>query len=266
MKPARLPSLFAATFLALIVVLFNYQSNHVEVGETNNTMEPVGQDRTAGLSPTATAEAKKVMANTGPVWSLAYGQPTQVVLPTPTAVSRGNIYSPAFKRFIDKVVDGQKGVVKGVYVPGILALPVIQQPKGEWAFVSEDLGYVTEFQSAARNGVTGLLAHNYLSGELFSKLVVGKEVRIVYGDETVKRYKIEGIYRFQKLTPSSPQSELIDLETNERVTTEYVFNRFYRGKHKVTFQTCLESAGLSNWGLTFTVALPIDEVEDSKMH
>jgi hypothetical protein len=148
-------------------------------------------------------------------------------------------------------------------VAGIFALPVVQQPEGEWSFVSQEHGIVTEFQSAARNGVTGLLAHNYLAGALFYKLKVGNEVRVVYGDREIKRYRVAGIYRYQKFTPSSPQSELVNLDTNERVTTEDVFNRFYRGEHKVIFQTCLESQGLSNWGLAFTVAVPI-EVEDNR--
>ncbi len=262
MKPARLPILLVAALIAVTSVLFNDQSNRAKVKEPSQKMDAAGQDQGSVRRPLATTMAKKAMANTGPDLTLEYVQPTQTIRPTPTVAIWGNLYSPAFIRFIDKVADGQKGVIKGVYVAGIFALPVVQQPEGEWAFVSEESGIVTEFQSAARNGVTGLLAHNYLSGALFYKLKVGKEVRIVYGDKEIKRYQIVGIYRFQKLTPGSPQSELIDLDTNEQVTTEDVFNRFYRGGHKVTFQTCLEAHGHSNWGLTFTVAMPIEEKDN----
>jgi hypothetical protein len=183
----------------------------------------------------------------------------------PTATSRSAAYSLAFQQFIDKVADGSRGVVRGVFVVDTLALLVIQQPEGKWSYVSEELGVVTEFQSAARNGVLGLLAHNYLSGDLFYDIKLGQEVRIVHGDKTVDFYQVDGIYQFQKLTPSSSQSELIDLQTGEKVTTEQVFSRFYRGKHHVTFQTCLEADGLSNWGLTFIVAIPLGGFAEKKI-
>ncbi len=259
MKPARSPRLLTLISIALFLLWFGNQTIRQIPGEYSKTIKRAGPDQAIAWAPTVTSPARKEMANTGPVWAQAFSRPIQVLPPSPTAKSRSNLYSPAFKRFIEQVADGQKGVIKGVYAPGIFALPVVQQPPGEWAFVSDKPGIVTEFQSAAKNGVTGFLAHNYLSGAQFYKLEIGKEVRVVYGDKMVKFYQVDGIYRFQKLTPSSPQSELIDLDTHQKITTEEVFNRFYRGKPKVTFQTCLEEEGLSNWGLTFTVAIPYED-------
>jgi len=161
------------------------------------------------------------------------------------------------ERFVNSVKNGEAGQVRGVYVSGALALPVIQQPADDPAFVSEKNGEVTQFQSAAFNNITGLLAHNYLSGSEFYELKTGQIVNIVYGNGAIRRYRINEISRFQKLEPNSLRSDFIDLQTGEKVSTAQVFNRYYNGDHKVTFQTCLENEGLSNWGLVFIVAQPI---------
>jgi hypothetical protein len=257
----RSPRLLAVALIALIIVLFNFHYFPVDRGEKTKQVQDGSQKDADRLMPTATTMARKEMANTGPGFAQAYIQPTPTIFPKPTHTPRVGIYSPEFQRFIEKVADGQDDMIRGVYVSGMLALPVIQQPEGEWAFVSEEQGVVTEFQSAAKNKVIGLLAHNFLSGALFLKLKEGTEVRIVYGNKTVKYYVIEGIFRYQKLTPNNPQSDLIDLSTGDKVTTEAVFNRYYRGKDHVTFQTCLEASGLSNWGLVFTVAVPEEGYE-----
>lgn len=101
------------------------------------------------------------------------------------------------------------------------------------------------------------MAHNFLSGSLFYQLVKGEEVRIVFGDGSYQSYQIDGSYAFQKLEPNNLQSDLVDMSTEEVMTTNQVFNRFYNGAHHVTFQTCLEEGGISNWGLTFIVADPL---------
>lgn len=89
-------------------------------------------------------------------------------------------------------------MVRGVYVPEVLALLVQQQPAGDPGFVSSMEGIVTQFEYAAQSGVTGLIAHNYLSGELFFNLEIGQEVFIVYGDGSVLQY-ISGICNISKL-------------------------------------------------------------------
>jgi hypothetical protein len=165
---------------------------------------------------------------------------------------------PALQKFINQVTDGQSEVVRGVFVPGVLTLPVVQQPHKNPAYVSEEYDTVTQFQSADKYGVTGLLAHNYLSGELFYNIAINQEVVIVMGDGATRRYRVTGIYRFKKLSPDNLRSNLIDLSDGKTQTTSQVFSRFYRGDHKVTFQTCLEGEGKLNWGLTFIVAVPIE--------
>jgi hypothetical protein len=165
---------------------------------------------------------------------------------------------PSLGNFSSLVANGQANTLRGVYVPGFLALPVVQQPTGDTGFVSGKPETVTQFQLATRYGVIGLLAHNYLSGEDFYKLIEGLKVVTVRGDGSQDIYRINTIKEYQKLTPGSNWSHYIDLETGERLTTYQVFSQFYQGDHHLTFQTCIERDGLETWGLRFVVAEPIN--------
>src|SRR5512137_1911565 len=108
-----------------------------------------------------------------------------LIIPLRFARAADGTSLPAFPDFIASVINGQAGVVRGVYVPGVLAYPVYQQAENDPGFVSEKDGVVTQFHLAAKNNVIGLLAHNTLAGASFSNLMVGQEVRIVYGDSKV---------------------------------------------------------------------------------
>lgn len=164
--------------------------------------------------------------------------------------------SPQLREFAAEVENGDGKTVRGMFVEGTLALPVIQQPARNSAFVSSEWGLLTEFTSAHKNGVTGLLAHNFLSGGQFYSLDMGQEIWIVYGDGTLRRYRVQSIDQYQKLNPASLQSDLVQLSTGKKVSTSQVFNQFYKGEHRLTLQTCLEKDGISNWGLTFWTAVP----------
>jgi hypothetical protein len=166
--------------------------------------------------------------------------------------------------FVTQISNGRKDMLRGVYVPGIMALPIIQQPENNPIFVSNKHDLVTQFQSAARNGVTGLLAHNYLAGSLFYKLAPGQEVLIIHGDGSIQPYRVVSIHRFQKLRPSSLHSNLVDLSTGQGLPGAQVFRRFYRGEHRVTFQTCLARNGRLDWGFLFVVATPVVETISSE--
>lgn len=179
-------------------------------------------------------------------------------LPPPTSGSwTSRDHLPSLWDFQKAVVNGESKVVRGIYVPGFMALPVVQQPRGNTGFVSEKPQTVTQFQLAAQNDVVGLLAHNYLSGKEFYRLANGLQVMLVLGDGSVQQYQITGLHRYQKLTPGSNWSYYLDLETGEKFSTYQVFNRFYKGEHHLTFQTCLEKDGLETWGLIFIVAEPL---------
>ena len=158
--------------------------------------------------------------------------------------------------FIQSIMNGESSQVRGVYIPGIFALPVVEQPETNPVFVSEEDGYLTLYRSAAKYGVTGLLAHNYLSGARFFEIAHGAQVNVIYGDGASRAYRVEAIRRFQKIEPSNLSSDLIDLNTGTRLTAAQVFDQVYRGANHVTFQTCLEKEGNLSWGLLFVIASP----------
>lgn len=165
---------------------------------------------------------------------------------------------PSLNRFVDNLVNGQSESVRGVYVPGFMALPIVQQPRGNTGFVSEQPGTATQFQLADRYGVIGLLAHNFLSGSEFYRLIEGLKVLVVNGDGSLQNYRITEVIEYQKVTPGSNWSHYINLETGQRLTTYQVFTQYYQGEHHLTFQTCLEKDGLETWGLRFVVAEPVE--------
>lgn len=163
---------------------------------------------------------------------------------------------PDYKSFFESVQNGEKGILRGVYVPGVLALPIVQQPVGNPGFVSQNNDEITQFSMAAEVGNVGLLAHNYLSGTVFFNISVGQEVRLIYGDGAVEYYIVDQIFQYQALQPYSPNSNFRDLETNLTITAEELFRLVYRGERHVTFQTCIEANGIGSWGRIFIIAHP----------
>ena len=163
---------------------------------------------------------------------------------------------PDYSSFVESVENGQAGVLRGVYVPDVLALPIVQQPTGHPGYVSSNEGEITQFNMAAEVGNVGLLAHNYLCGEEFAKLSPGQEVRLVYGDGKVEYFVVDQILQYQALQPYSPYSEFRNLETQITITAEELFRQVYRGDRHVTFQTCIEANGDSSWGRLFIIAKP----------
>lgn len=163
---------------------------------------------------------------------------------------------PDFADFINRVEDGKVDALSGVYIPNVLALPVVQQPSGNDGYVSGRNDEATQFAMASQYGNIGLLAHNYLAGRLFSRLNVGEEVRLVYGDGKVEYFVITEVLRYQALEPTSPWSSFRNLENEEVLSTEQMFTRAYAGDRHVTFQTCIEAHGNASWGRLFVIAVP----------
>ena len=163
---------------------------------------------------------------------------------------------PSLADFSESVQNGKADVLRGVYVNDVMALPVIQQPYGNAGYVSNTDGEITEFRMASQYGNIGLLAHNHLSGESFSELAIGQEIRLVYGDGKTQSFLITEVLQFQALQPTSPFSSFRNLEKDETLTAEQMFKRVYLGDRHVTFQTCIESNGNSSWGRLFVIAVP----------
>jgi hypothetical protein len=163
---------------------------------------------------------------------------------------------PSFPVFSKWVQNGEAETLRGVYVPNVLALPIIQQPADDSYYVSNRNGEATQFSIAAQYGNVGLLAHNNLSGKFFSKLAIGQEVRLVYGDGSIEYFVIKDILRFQALQPESITSVFRNLDRDEILSAGEVFNRAYIGESRVVFQTCIEAEGNASWGRLFVVAVP----------
>jgi hypothetical protein len=180
-----------------------------------------------------------------------------LVIPLRSASAADARVLPAFSDFLVEVMNGQAKVVRGVYVPGTLALRVEQQPPDDPETVLRQDGVATQFRLAAENHIIGLLAHNYLAGTTYSSLTVGQEVRIVYGDGRVDYYMVNRLARFQALQFGSQNEHYVDLSSKISYTPQYIFTMFYDGDTHVTFQTCIYQDGNSSWGRLFVTAIPV---------
>jgi hypothetical protein len=163
---------------------------------------------------------------------------------------------PDFREFAKSVSNGEAGVLRGVYVPEVLAFPIIPQPANDAGYVSKTDGEITQFRMASQFGNVGLLAHNDLSGRFFSKLAVGQEVRLVYGDGKVEYFVITQVLQFQAMEPTSPYSSFRDLSTDKKLSADQLFKKVYQGDRHVTFQTCIAGPGSLSWGRLFVIATP----------
>jgi hypothetical protein len=164
---------------------------------------------------------------------------------------------PTFTDFVKSVQNGDAKALRGVYVPDGFALPIVQQPTSNAAYVSTIEGEITQFGMASQYGNVGLLAHNHLSGRLFSDLAAGEEVRLIYGDGTMEVFVISEVLRYQALQPTSPYSSFRNMDKDEdTLTAEQMFKRAYLGDRHVTFQTCINAYGNASWGRLFIIAIP----------
>lgn len=166
---------------------------------------------------------------------------------------------PAFPAFARSIARGSPEAIRGLYVDRLFALPVIQQPNANPAYVSAQEGVVTLFSLAARHGVSGFLAHSYLSGRLFYDVPMGAKMWVVRGDGSFSSYRAATRAWFQKLSPYDSHSDYLDQKTREVLTTGQLFERFYTGKH-LTLQTCVESGSIPTWGLMFVIAQPTSQI------
>lgn len=193
------------------------------------------------------------------VLALTSGANSTVAVSAPVAQPTSASSFITLANFTASLANGQPGQVVGVYVPNVLSLKVTQQPKNNPAYVNETLGEVTQFDLAQQYGSTGLLAHNHLSGVLFSTLSIGQEVDIIYGDGSVRRYSISLVRHFQALSPLSTHSNFVDLDNpaNTQISNADLFYQIYNQGDRVVFQTCITRDGNTSWGRLFVIATPI---------
>lgn len=174
----------------------------------------------------------------------------------------GNTVSlPTFAEFSSAVQNGDAKALRGVYATDMFALPVVQQPPSNPAFVSTKEGELTQFGMVSQYGNVGLLAHNHLSGRFFADLKVGQEIRLVYGDGRIEIFVISEVLHYQALQPNSPYSSFRNMDKEETtLTAEQMFKRAYLGDRHVTFQTCINAYGNASWGRLFVIATPKPQI------
>jgi hypothetical protein len=164
---------------------------------------------------------------------------------------------PSLRAFASTLVNGNARAITGVYAPNLFALLVLQQPKGQPGFVSQQPDSVTLFGMARNYGTIALLAHNDLSGSLFFNLNRSQDVYLIYGDGTQQRYLITQVDAFQALQPDSPYSSFLDLsQPGHTLSVEDLFYRIYAAGDRLVFQTCIEKDGKLSWGRLFVTAVP----------
>ena len=154
---------------------------------------------------------------------------------------------------------GQPDRLAAVYVQGLLAARIVQQPADVPEFVSPRGNIVTQFSTANRYGATGLLAHNYLVGASFHKLVTGHSIHLIFADGHVVEYLVTSTLRYQALEPRNPASNFVDLLTGTRLSAAKVVSSAYNRPGSLVLQTCIEAEGNKSWGRLFVIAEPVIE-------
>jgi hypothetical protein len=171
---------------------------------------------------------------------------------------------PNLNTFIETVTDGNASALRGVYIPNVMALSIVQQPVGYPGYVSTAESVATQFGIATEVGNIGLLAHNTHAGSFFSNIKQGDRIVLVYGDGHIESFMANSIQRYQALDPLSPYSEFKNQETQITSTAEQLFNNVYRGEYHLTLQTCIENNGNTSWGRLFIVATPVENENISR--
>jgi hypothetical protein len=171
---------------------------------------------------------------------------------------------PLLDAFISQVKNGQAAELRGIYIPEILAARVVQQPMGNYEFVSPRQNIITQFDLAARVGSTGLLAHNYLAGESFSLLEEDQKFYLIYGDGQVSAFVVTEILRYQALEPANVLGDLKDLRNGDQLTAAAVFSKVYDRPGQVIFQTCIPKGNNISWGRLFVIAEPLSSDRHSE--
>jgi hypothetical protein len=163
---------------------------------------------------------------------------------------------PSLDEFTRQVNNGLASQVTGLYIKGVLAYPVIQQPSGQPAYVSNTAATITQFGMATSYGSLGFLAHNTLAGAKFSEITLNALISVVYGDGHTVVYQVSQMRSFQATQPTSPYSSFIDLSSNKTLSATELFTQTYGTKGTLILQTCIASGTVDSWGRLFVIATP----------
>ncbi|MBI5822713.1 MAG: sortase [Chloroflexi bacterium] len=189
-----------------------------------------------------------------------------LVLPTQAFAKEIPGAVPSLPAFIESIKDDNADTLRGIYVEGQIAFPIVQQPYGSPGYVSPEDSVVTQFSIATEVGNIGLLAHNHLAGATFSQLKQGDTIILVYGDGHTQGFVVDNIQQYKATDPLSPYSHFIDLADEEKLLSALdLFNKVYRGDYHLTLQTCIENEGNLSWGRLFIIAKPISNKNSNNL-
>lgn len=181
------------------------------------------------------------------------------LLPNSNAYALANVPKdalPGLDHFVEQVKNGRSSEIRGIYIPGVLAARVVQQPTGRDDFVSPWENVLTQFNLASRFGSTGLLAHNDLDGKAFASLQYGQEIYLVYGDGHVSAFIVSEIFQYQASEPDSMSSAFVSLDDGDVLSSSELFTEIYNRPGKLILQTCMEVDDAPRWGRLFVIAEP----------
>jgi hypothetical protein len=182
-----------------------------------------------------------------------------LIVPTHAQAYGADSYLSKLETFIKSVRGKEAGTLRGVYIPNVLAYPIVQQPEGDSGFVSEQSATVTQFAMAKRTGNIGLLAHNTLAGKSFFNIIQGSQITLIYDNGRTETFVVDQILMYQVL----PYGQYRNLQTQEIVYVGELFNKAYSGEYHLTLQTCIESEGNYQWGRLFIIAKPVSNLSES---
>jgi hypothetical protein len=171
---------------------------------------------------------------------------------------------PTLPAFSTSVQNSNAYQITGLFVSGLMAVPVVQQPSGQPGYVSTSTETLTQFAAASKYGTTGLLAHNYLAGSHFFNLSRGSVITLVYGDGSSQYYQVFAVMQFQALSPNSPYSQFVNLaQPDVTLSSTDLFYQTYGLGDVLVLQTCIEKGNESSWGRLFIIAKPVDMLADA---
>jgi len=151
--------------------------------------------------------------------------------------------------------DDNSTLPAGLYVPGISALPITQQPAGNPAYVTLSPNSVTQFSMVNQYNSIGILAHNFLAGNTFYDLSLDQMIILINGNGEFEFYIVKEIHQYQALSPQNPYSNFVNVNQNEgTITSTQLFIRIYAKENRLILQTCIEKDGNSSWGRHFVIA------------
>jgi hypothetical protein len=165
--------------------------------------------------------------------------------------------SSSLQAFVNTVSDGDRNTLVGIYVNNVMALPVGQQPDGNFGYVTREPDHLTQFGLARQYGTLGILAHNDLAGAHFNEIKVNSSIAAVYGDGHIEYYTVNDIQKYQALEPTSAFSNFVNLANpTEQLSAGDLFNRIYARGKRLVLQTCIAENNDPSWGRMFIIASP----------